>query len=103
VNFNKKDFAASGAFTVSPTQLELEATRADHQLLYSLSNNSGGELFYPLELNELAEAIYKKQNIKPVLYSSTRTEPLINLRWLFIPILLLLVLEWGIRKFNGGY
>ncbi len=103
VNFNKKIFTASGAFTVSPTQLELEATRADHQLLYSLSKNTGGELVYPLQLKELADAIHKKQNIKPVLYSSTRTEPLINLRWLFIPILLLLVAEWGIRKFNGGY
>ncbi|HUM45949.1 MAG TPA: hypothetical protein PLD84_03405 [Chitinophagales bacterium] len=103
VNYNKKDFYAAGTFTVSPTQLEFETTRANHQLLYSLSQKTGGKLYYPSQWNDLAAEIRAKQDIKPVLYSSTRTEPLINLRWLIIPILLLLALEWGIRKFNGGY
>jgi hypothetical protein len=85
VNYNKKDFTASGTFTVSPVQLELETTRANHQLLYSLSQRTGGKLFYPSQLNELQQTIQAKQDIKPVLYSSTRTEPLINLRWLSFP------------------
>ncbi|MEP7127530.1 MAG: hypothetical protein ABI729_01625 [Chitinophagales bacterium] len=103
VNYNKKDFFASGSFTVSPTQLEFETTRANHQLLYALSKKTGGKLFYPSQFSELLNEIKAKQEIKPVLYSSTRTEPLINLRWLIIPILLLLAIEWGVRKFNGGY
>ena len=103
VNYNKKDFTASGTFTVSPTQLEFETTQANHQLLYSLSQKTGGKLFYPSQMADLTKAIKDKQEIKPVLYSSTRTEPLINLRWLIIPILLLLAIEWGVRKFNGGY
>lgn len=103
VNYNKKDFSASGAFTVSPTQLEFETTRANHQLLYALSRKTGGKLFYPAQLDILAKEIREKQEIKPVIYSATRTEPLINLRWLIVPILLLLALEWGMRKFNGGY
>jgi hypothetical protein len=78
-------------------------TRADHQLLYSLSEKTGGKLFYPSQMSDLAKAIETKEEIKPVLYSTTRTEPLINLRWLLIPLLLLFALEWGIRKFNGGY
>ncbi len=103
VNYNNKDFYTSGVFTVSPTQLELETTRANHQLLYALSQKTGGKLFYPSQLDQLLKEITAKQEIKPVLYSSTRTDPLINLRWLIIPILFLLALEWGIRKFNGGY
>lgn len=103
VNYNKKDFSGTGVFTVSPTQLEFETTRANHQLLYALSHQSGGKLFYPSQLSELAKEIKAKQEIKPVIYSATRTEPLINLRWLIIPILFLLAAEWGIRKFNGGY
>jgi len=101
--YNKKDLTAAGTFSVTPTQLELVDTRANHQLLYSLSEKTGGKLFYPTQMNELAKAIETKEEIKPVLYSTTRTEPLINLRWLIIPVLLLLALEWGIRKFNGGY
>ncbi|MCY7410283.1 MAG: hypothetical protein LH473_08425 [Chitinophagales bacterium] len=101
--FNNKDFTAAGSFSVTPTQLEFVNTRADHQLLYSLSEKTGGKLFYPSQLNDLAKAIKDKQEIKPVLYSTTRTEPLINQRWLLLPLLLLFAMEWGIRKFNGGY
>ncbi|MBS1658485.1 MAG: hypothetical protein JST18_10380, partial [Bacteroidetes bacterium] len=101
--YNNKDLTAAGSFSVTPMQLELVNTRADHRLLYQLSEKTGGKLFYPSQLKEFAADIEKKSEIKPVLYSTTRTEPLINLRWLIIPILLLFSLEWGIRKFNGGY
>ncbi|HYV93629.1 MAG TPA: hypothetical protein VE978_17775 [Chitinophagales bacterium] len=102
-SYNNKNLTASGTFSITPTQLEFVNMRADHQLLYLLSGKTGGKLFYPSQLDELAKAIQSKEEIKPVLYSTTRTEPLINLRWLIIPILLLLAIEWGIRKFNGGY
>lgn len=101
--YNNKDLTATGTFSVTPTQLEFVNTRADHQLLYSLSEKTGGKLFYPSQMNDLAKTIEAKEEIKPVLYSTSRTEPLINLRWLLIPLLILLALEWGIRKFNGGY
>jgi hypothetical protein len=103
VQYNNKNLTVSGIFSVTPTQLELANTRADHQLLYALSEGTGGKLFYPTQLDALSKAIESKEEIKPVLYSSTRTQPLINLRWIFIPLLLLLAFEWGIRKFNGGY
>lgn len=102
-NYNNKNLTASGTFSITPTQLEFVNTRADHQLLYSLSEKSGAKLFYPAQLNELAKAIQSKEEIKPVLYSTTRTEPLINFRWLILPLLFLFAMEWGIRKFNGGY
>lgn len=101
--FNNKELTAAGTFSVTPTQLEQVNTRADHQWLYLLSEKTGGKLYYPDQLSALAEEIRMKSDIKPVLYSTTRTEPLINLRWLFLPLLVLLALEWGIRKFNGGY
>lgn len=103
VLYNNKSLTASGNFSVMPTQLEFVNTRADHQLLYNLSEKTGGRLFYPARLDELDKAIQTKEEIRPVLFSSTRTEPLINLRWLLFPVLLLLAIEWGIRKFNGGY
>lgn len=103
VTYNNKELTASGAFSVTPVQLEQVNLRADHQLLYLLSEKTGGKLFYPPQLNELEQELQKKENIKPVIYSTNRTEPLINLRWLLIPLLILMTLEWGIRKFNGGY
>ncbi|MBA3648637.1 MAG: hypothetical protein H0W62_08805 [Chitinophagales bacterium] len=103
VIYNKKDLVHAGTFSVAPTQIELLSTRANHQLLYALSEKTGGKLFYPSQTNELLKVVQAKQEIKPILYSSTRTQPLINLRWLLLPLLILMTLEWGIRKFNGGY
>ncbi len=103
VRYNDKELTAGGSFSVTPTQLEFVNTRADHQMLFALSQKTGGGLYDPSHLDDLAKAIESKEEIKPVLYSTTRTEPLINLRWLMVPILLLLTIEWAIRKYNGGY
>jgi hypothetical protein len=103
VRYNNEDFTASGNFSVMPAQLEFVNLRANHQVLYALSEKTGGQLFSASQLPALRKSIEEKEEIKPVLYSTTRTEPLINLRWLLLPLLVLLALEWGIRKFNGAY
>lgn len=102
-SYDQRTLTASGSFLVTPTQLELTNTKADHQLLYSLSAKTGGKLFYPNQIDSLAKAIEQKKEIKPVLYSSSHTDPLINLRWLLAPLILLLAIEWGLRKYFGGY
>ena len=102
-SYDQKTLTASGNFLVAPTQLELTNTKADHQLLYSLSAKTGGKLFYPGQMDSIAKAIEEKKEIKSVLYSSSHTDPLINLRWLLAPLILLFAIEWGLRKYFGGY
>jgi hypothetical protein len=103
VNRNGKQFTSSGAFTVELVELEQLTKQADHQLLYLLSSKSGGQMFYPSQIAEAADSILALTSLKPVMYSSTRTQPFISWQWLLIPIILLLAAEWGIRKFLGGY
>ena len=92
-----------GMFSVSPLNMELVRTDADHRLLYMLSNKSGGEMVFPGEMQQLAEKIRKKEDIKPTIYTTHKTRPLVELKWVCFLILLFIGAEWFIRKWNGGY
>ncbi len=96
-------FTASGIFTVAPLNIESVNTIADHQLLFQIARNSGGEMFYQGQDDELAQAILNRTDIMPVLYNQYRYQDMINFRWLFFAILLLLSTEWFFRKFMGSY
>nr|MDQ3015369.1 hypothetical protein [Bacteroidota bacterium] len=92
-----------GRFVIQPIQLETMETTADHGLLRQLANQYGGEMVYPSGIEELGEKILNNELIKPVLYSSTQTRPLIHLKWLCIVLLIGLSVEWFLRRYFGGY
>jgi len=71
--------------------------------MYKLANGSDGALFYPRELDKLAEAIKSRDDIRNVVYEQTWFKEAIHLKWLFFLILGLLSLEWFVRKRNGAY
>ena len=103
VNFNGKDYTHSGQFSVSPLQLEASRTTADHQLLYALSKQYGGNFYYPNQLEELTNQIRQNESMKPILYNRYRVQSFINLRWILLVLVVLLGLEWFARKYNGVY
>ncbi len=102
VNYNGQSLEYNGQFTVQPIQLELYETTADHSLLRNMSREYGGKLFYPTQLAELGTALMAK-DIKPIIYSSTRTRSIINVKWIFFLIMGLLSMEWFLRRYYGGY
>ena len=93
--------AASGELLVQNQPLEAQETKADYRLLRQLSRRSGGQLFAPGQLTQLAQAI-EKANFKPVISSEEELKELINLKWLFFVLLALLGAEWATRKYQGG-
>ena len=103
VTFNNRLLNVNGKFTISPLQLESLQSRANHQLLYSISNKTGGKLFYYNQLSDLAKTISESSTIKPVIYTTHKTTPVISLIWLFIVISALITVEWFLRKLNGSY
>ena len=58
--------------------------------------------YNPSTMLSIAEDIDKNATIKSILYDTFTTRPLIDMKWLFFIILLLLISEWFIRKFNGN-
>lgn len=100
---NEQPYTFSGKFTVAPLQLENLSSIANHQLLYQISNETGGKLFYPNQFESLSKTIADNQNIKPLLYDTFKTDAIINKKWIFFLIIALLSFEWFIRKYLGAY
>ena len=101
-NYTGTKYEAEGAFNVQPIQLELFETTADHATLRALSKQFGGITVFPNQLAALADSI-KAHKLKPVMFTTKTTEPLLNLKWIFGLILLLLTAEWFMRRYFGGY
>jgi hypothetical protein len=92
-----------GRFVIQPVQLESLETTADHGLLRQLAEMHGGTLVKADQIGSLADIILEDQKIKPILYSSTQTRPLIHLKWLCFILLIALSVEWFLRRYYGGY
>ncbi len=103
INTQGKELTSTGKFSVQPIELELFETTADHRLLRLLSEQYGGEVVYPDSLTVLPRILNNKEDIQPVLYSTSKTRSIINLKWIFWVLLGLLGIEWFFRKFYGGY
>ncbi|WP_316804961.1 hypothetical protein [Pedobacter nototheniae] len=96
-----KKFNATGSFYINALIAEYQQTTANHQLLNTISKQSNGKCFMPADLLKIADEILKNENIKTISYEDRRYDELINMKWLFGLILILLGTEWFLRKRNG--
>ena len=102
-SFDGKIFEKKGKFSVKELKVEYVDLVANHKLLYNLSIAKNGKMFYPNELDALESEIYTQENIVSVSYTQKTVEDLIDWKWIFGLVLLLLTIEWFLRKRNGGY
>lgn len=96
-----KKYTASGAFYVNALIAEYQQTTANHQLLYTMAQQSNGKLFAPANLLQIADELEKSGQVKTISYEDRKYEELISLKWIFALIMLLLTTEWFLRKRNG--
>ncbi len=96
-----KKYQAQGAFYVNAMIAEYQQTIANHQLLYNMAIQTNGKLYLPANLLKIQQDIEKNDQIKTLSYEDLKYEELINFKWLFVMIILLLSLEWFFRKRNG--
>jgi hypothetical protein len=101
--FNGQNLTYDGQLSIRPIQLELFETVANHGVLRQLSAKSGGEMVFPVDIASIAEKIKNKETVKPVIYQTTKTRSILNLRWIFALLAGLLALEWFARRYFGGY
>lgn len=92
-----------GRFTVTPVDIERSRTVADHGLLYDMARESGGMVFYPDEMEAISDSIEASGKAKPVRYRQESMTDLIAWKWLFLALLLLMSIEWVVRKRMGAY
>jgi hypothetical protein len=91
----------AGELLVQSQPLEALESKADHNLLAQLSRRSGSRLYFPAQMDRLAQDILKA-NFKPVISSEEELKDLINLKWIFFVIMAFLTVEWAVRKYSGS-
>jgi hypothetical protein len=97
----KTTYTNKGTFTIVPSQVENLESRANHQLLFSLSNQSGGKLYFPDQLEELRKELNDSKKNKTIIRTKDNSQKLINIQWILFTLLTLICMEWFIRKYNG--
>jgi len=98
-----KLYRENGEFTVSPLNIELVNTVADHNLLYQLAVKHDGKILTSDQMADFPEILKERKDIKTITYSEKRYLELVNVFWVLLIILAVLAAEWFIRKFNGSY
>jgi hypothetical protein len=90
-----------GRFTVGELNLEFQDTRMNVQLLRQLAARSGGKYFSPLEISDLPEAIRSQQSFAPREIQRAQSFELWNWKYMLALVVLLLAIEWFVRKRSG--
>ena len=92
----------TGQFVIRNVDLEMNNTTADFGLMRELANNTGGKFITPSSLSQFVKNL-KENRPADRLDSSEEMVELIHLKWLFFLLVILLGIEWGLRKYHGGY
>jgi hypothetical protein len=99
---NQKTEEVRGEFAVIERQTELQNLTADFDLLRKLSANTGGKFFTAASLENLTTELQKTE-AKSIIHTEESYDSLINLKWVFWLLLLLISCEWFLRKYHGSY
>ncbi|MDB4582879.1 hypothetical protein N9164_06980 [Draconibacterium sp.] len=103
VKIGNETFNETGSFTIVSVNLENVVTRANHNMLYQLAENSNGKFYLPNNTNQIISEIKNNNQLKTTSYFQEMVYDLLNLRWIFFVTLFLLSMEWFLRKFWGIY
>lgn len=98
-SFGGKEYNWSGTFVVEAYNLEQLNLVADHTLLNTLSQTTGGAMLPVASASQLPQLLADRDDLKDILYTHTRYTPLVSLPWLLVLIILLLAVEWAGRKY----
>lgn len=99
---DSKKYFSRGQFIVKQLNKEALNPVADFDLLRKVAFKSQASFY---DLNQMAEFKSQIDTLNPIstIHTTEKDEPLINIKWLLIILMLLATTEWFLRKFYGGY
>lgn len=98
-----KQLKENGSFTIKQVNIEALNTTADHQLLNAMAQKTGGKMLYTSQIETLQKLLSSKEDIVPISYVEEKLQDLVNMKWVFYLLIVLLSIEWFVRKRFGGY
>jgi hypothetical protein len=102
-SYGGKTYNAEGKFSIQGLQVELYDLVARHDLLRGLSEKFSGKFYSSEQIESISEDILQNKSLKPTLYTSIVTQSLMNNKWVFFLLLILLGIEWFLRRYFGSY
>jgi hypothetical protein len=90
-----------GKFSVGGISLEFQDTRPNFSLLRLLALRTGGQFFYPSEIGALDSALAAQPHFITQQVQRTKEYELWNWQYILGAIVLLLALEWVVRRQTG--
>ncbi len=90
-----------GRFSVGELNLEFQDTRMNAQLLRQLAAATGGRFFAPSEISELAEILRRQGSFAQREIRRAQSFELWNWKYMLALVVVLLAVEWLVRKRSG--
>jgi hypothetical protein len=94
------NYIKKGSLAVRPVEIESLRSVADHQILYNLSNQTNGKFYSKNNIDDLV-SLLKNNNNQTIISVEDNLKQIIDFHWILLALLLLISIEWFVRKFNG--
>lgn len=101
VSVGGQNMNSYGKFKVENYQVEEQFTSANTQKLQKLADKTGGTLCFKHKEQQLFEQLIADKKYYTTQKSTIKQENLINWKWMLFFIVVLLSLEWFLRKYFG--
>jgi hypothetical protein len=101
--FENRKFKKNGGFVVRELSIESLDTKSNFALMNQLAESTNGDFYLLADYARLIHDLKQRDDIVPVTYMSTAYKKLIDYKWWFVLLVLLLFSEWVIRRYNGTY
>lgn len=90
-----------GKLKITDYQIEEQFTNANHQKLNFLASKTKGKLFYADNIKSLLEELSLDKSYYTIQKSITKKQNFIDWKWILFLTIILLSIEWFIRKYYG--
>jgi hypothetical protein len=101
--FNGKSFRKTGVFIVEDVAIESLDTYSNYQVLNQIAAKTNGQFHFMKDYQKTIDAIKNRDDITSVSFDEASFNDLIDYKTLFGILLLLLSLEWFLRRWFGSY
>ena len=101
IDVENQNLNLKGSFKILSFEVEQQFSNSNDIALKALSSNTNGAIYYANQEQDLLSKLINDERFKSIQQSKIIKTPLIHWKWLLGMIILLLSLEWFLRKYFG--
>lgn len=101
VHSKESKLSKSGQFKILDYNIEAQFTSANVTKLTKIATNSSGSVFFNDNYSQLIDELANDKRYLPIQKSRTSTNSLIDWYYLLFLIVLIIAIEWFLRKYKG--